>query len=73
MARRTNINASEDMIEVACINMGLDKPLHVWYFNWVRGFFTGDLGVSLFTFKEISKDLAEFFPVTLALVGMALF
>lgn len=73
MARRANINASEDMIEAIRINMGLDKPLPVRYFNWVRGFFTGDLGISFFTSKEIARDLAEFFPVTLVLVGMALF
>lgn len=73
MARRTNINASQEMIETVRVDMGLDQPLPVRYVNWVKGFFTGDLGISLVTSKEISKDLAAFFPVTLALVGMALF
>ncbi len=73
MARRSNINASQETIEAVRMDMGLDKPLPARYANWVKGFFTGDLGISLVTSKEISKDLAAFFPVTLALVGMALF
>ncbi|WP_250229266.1 ABC transporter permease [Anaeropeptidivorans aminofermentans] len=72
MARRISINASAEMIESVRADMGLDKPLSVRYFNWIKGFFTGDMGISIFSSREISQDLAEFFPVTLSLVGMAL-
>lgn len=72
MARRTNINASSDMIEAARVDMGLNYSVPVRYFNWMRGLFTGNIGVSLYSSREISSDLTEFFPVTLSLVGLAL-
>jgi peptide/nickel transport system permease protein/nickel transport system permease protein len=72
VTRRFNINATEDMIEKTRSEMGLDKPLTVRYVSWVKGFFTGDMGISIYSYREISKDLKEYFPVTLALVGMAL-
>ncbi len=72
MARRMNINASDEMIKLTRAEMGLDKPLPVQYFNWVRGLFTGDMGISIYSSREISQDLAEFFPTTLTLVGLSL-
>jgi peptide/nickel transport system permease protein/nickel transport system permease protein len=71
-ARRANIKASEEVIETVRVEMGLDKPLSTRYVNWVKGLVTGDLGISLYSTRAISKDLAEYFPVTFALVGMAL-
>lgn len=72
LARRANINASEALIETVRVEMGLDQPLPKRYLNWVKGLFTGNLGVSLHTSRPISRDLAEYFPPTLALVGLSL-
>ncbi len=71
VARRADINASAELIQTVQIEMGLDKPLPLRYVNWVKGFFTGDLGMSIYSSRAISKDLAEYFPVTLKLVGMS--
>ncbi|MGN1136675.1 MAG: ABC transporter permease [Oscillospiraceae bacterium] len=60
------------LVEEIRAEMGFDKPVHIRYINWVKGFFTGNMGTSITTYKPISQDLAENFPVTLALVGMAL-
>ena len=72
VARRANINASEEMIEATRVELGLDESLPIQYLNWLKGFFTGDIGASIYSFREISLDLSEYFPVTFALVGMAL-
>lgn len=72
VARRANINASEELIETVRVEMGLDQPLPVRYVNWVKSLFTGDLGISIYSFRAISQDLSEYFPVTLALVGLAM-
>jgi ABC-type dipeptide/oligopeptide/nickel transport system permease component len=72
IARRANINASEELIKTVRVERGLDKPLPVRYASWIKGFFTGDLGTSLYSSRSISQDLAEYFPVTLALVGLSM-
>lgn len=72
IASRANINASEKLIETVRAGMGLDQPLLARYAEWMKGLFTGDLGISIYSSRAISKDLAQYFPVTLALVGMSM-
>lgn len=61
----------KSVVEEIRTEMGLDEPLHIRYLSWLKGLFTGDIGMSITTYKPISADLAELFPVTLALVGLA--
>lgn len=72
IARRGNANATPEMIEQVRIEMGLDGSFFVRYINWIKGFFTGDFGSSIATYHPISEDIAQFFPVTLTMVGLAL-
>ncbi len=72
IARRSTGGASEDMIEAVRVQLGLDKPLLIQYFQWLKGLFTGNLGISIFSFRPISTDLAAYFPTTLHLVGLSL-
>lgn len=72
IARRGNTNATEEMIENVRVEMGLDKPLPVRYMRWVKGIFTGDMGISIYSYRPISSDLAEYFPTTFFMVGLAL-
>lgn len=72
IARRNSIGATDEMIQQIRMEMGLDKSLYVRYFQWLGGFFTGDLGISVYSFHPISEDLAAYFPTTLALVGLSL-
>jgi peptide/nickel transport system permease protein len=47
---------------------GLDKPLHVQYWNWLKGLATLDLGRSMAPDRRPVRDkIAERLPVTLAL------
>ena len=46
---------------------GLDRPLVVQYFDWMKGVIHGDLGVSILYKSSVSKDIAKRLPVTLYL------
>lgn len=72
IARRANTNATTEMIESIRVEMGLDKPLPVQYIRWIKGLFTGDMGMSIYSYQPIAKDLAEYFPTTFCMVGLAL-
>ena len=72
IARRTNIHATYEQIEAVRVSMGLDKPLPVRYLTWIKGLFRGDVGTSIYSFKPIMEDIGRCFPVSLALVGMAM-
>lgn len=72
IARRSSGGATKEMVEAVRSQLGLDKPLFVRYFQWLRGIFTGDFGISIFSFRPISQDLRAFFPTTLSLVGLSL-
>lgn len=72
IARRGNIGANDELIEAVREEMGLDRPLPVRYMDWLKGLFTGDMGTSIYSFRPIAQDIAEYFPPTLCLVGLAL-
>ncbi len=46
---------------------GLDKPLVVQYFIWVKGFFTGDWGTSIATGEQVLPMFMHRLPITLEL------
>jgi peptide/nickel transport system permease protein len=59
--------ADAKVIEELRDSMGLNDPVYVQYFRYLRDVVQGDLGTSNFTHQEVSKDLKEFFPATLEL------
>jgi peptide/nickel transport system permease protein len=46
---------------------GLDQPLHVQYFKWLRQWLQADWGYSLTQHRPVAKVLAEAIPATLQL------
>lgn len=72
MARRGNLNASEEQIEQLRTEMGLDRPLPVRYVHWLKTLLTGELGTSLYTHKPIRQDLSVYLPVSARLVFLSL-
>lgn len=46
---------------------GLNKPLYVQYFNYMKDIFRGNLGVSLITHKPIAQELANRYQYTIIL------
>lgn len=59
--------------EIARLNaeLGLDRPIHEQYVNWVAGLFRGDLGQSIFMRMPVSQAIAEHVGPTLSLAIMA--
>ena len=51
---------------------GLNRPLPAQYASYLNDLVHGDLGVSFMTRRPVLTDLADFFPATLELAGLAL-
>lgn len=59
---------------IAAINaeLGLDRPLHEQYLEWIAGVLRGDLGVSWYNGFPVSQLIAERLAVTASIAGLAL-
>lgn len=64
-------NATNEQIEALRAELGLDQPIHVQLVRYVTSALKGDLGVSLYTLRPISEDLASRLPATLELTFAA--
>ncbi|MHC6179615.1 ABC transporter permease [Clostridium sp. JNZ X4-2] len=60
--------ASQDTLINIRKQLGLDKPLIVQYFIYMKGLLSGDFGVSIRTQQPVISDIATYFPATLELV-----
>lgn len=58
---------TEEQIEAAKAQFGLDKPLVVQYVSWIGSLFRGDLGISIFYSQKVSTLIGQRLPVTLFL------
>jgi peptide/nickel transport system permease protein len=54
------------------VALGLDRPLHVQYLEWLRRVATGDFGISILHHRRVSDLLIETLPRTLGLTLLAL-
>jgi peptide/nickel transport system permease protein len=52
--------------------LGLDRPLHVRYLEWLGRLVQGDLGQSLYNRTQVSEEMLWRMPTTLSLVTLAL-
>jgi peptide/nickel transport system permease protein len=52
--------------------LGLDKPLYVQFYLYVRAMLTGDFGNALFTGHRVADDLLRAFPATIELASIAI-
>jgi peptide/nickel transport system permease protein len=64
--------ATPAVYEAAKVQMGLDQPLPVQFFNYVIGVFSGDLGKSVSTGRAVVDDLSRFFPATLEMATVGI-
>lgn len=64
---------SPEQVEIVRHNLGLDKPIYVQYFLWIRNVLKGDLGYSLANYRPIAVQIVERIPATLLLMGTSLF
>lgn len=60
--------ASQEQVRNLRKDLYLDRPLPLQYLEFVVRLAHGDLGISLYSQRAVTTDLAEFFPATLELV-----
>ena len=61
-------DASEENYNRVAAQLGLDKSYPQQYLIWLRGFVTGDFGVSLINGADIGSIILEKLPITLELL-----
>ena len=65
--------ATEEQVEAARIELGLDRPVHEQFLKYLADLSHGDLGVSYTTRRPITTEMSEAIPATLELVFYAIF
>ncbi|HOB16722.1 MAG TPA: ABC transporter permease [Defluviitoga sp.] len=64
---------SEEQILKMYEDFGLDKPIFVQYFIWMKSMLSGNLGISLRTGEDVATMLLQRLPVTLELAFLSIF
>jgi peptide/nickel transport system permease protein len=73
VALRLGPRASDEAIQKWRHEYGLDQPLPQQYLRFMTHLFQGDLGVSIWSGRPITRDLADYIPATLELSFITLF
>lgn len=63
---------SEAAVEAKRISLGLDKPIYVQYFVWLRELLRGNMGYSMKSFQPVSAMITSHLGPTLLLMGVSL-
>ncbi len=64
-------NATAEQVANLRDKLHLDEPIYIQYAKFVSDFAHGDLGISLYTNRPVTTDIAQFLPATLELVFVA--
>ncbi|WP_455473847.1 ABC transporter permease [Bartonella sp. B30(2025)] len=64
-------NISQEAYDAMYYKLGLDKPLIVQYWNYLRDVFSLNLGDSLTSGRPVLEDIAHVFPATLELATIS--
>ena len=67
----SGLYVDEAEIELCREKLGLAKPLIVQFFDFITGYFTWDLGDSMWTGKPVTEEIAIRFPLSLQVAIMA--
>jgi ABC-type dipeptide/oligopeptide/nickel transport system permease component len=65
-------DATEEEWDIMREQLGLDKPIHIQYINYIAGVFTGDFGDSLRWDKPCLSLILDRLPLTLQLTAYSL-
>jgi len=64
--------ADQSTYDMVYRQLGLDKPLPVQFYLYVRDMLSGDFGNALFTGHRVADDLSRVFPATIELATFAI-
>jgi peptide/nickel transport system permease protein len=71
-AYENNPEISQNDIERLRHEMGLDRPIPVQYWSWLKNFVRGDWGYSFATKRPVLSEIGDRLPNTLYLTGLSL-
>ncbi len=66
-ARGDTVTFDQEQIDRYKALYGLDQPLHIQYFNWIKRLVTFDFGESFYVSKKVTTLIAEKLPVSASL------
>ena len=66
-----NTDITPERVAALRARLGLDLPVHRQYLDWIGGVLRGDLGVSVWTGRPVSEEIAARLPVTLEITFLA--
>ncbi|MBM6698775.1 ABC transporter permease [Bifidobacterium pullorum subsp. saeculare] len=66
------MNATAGQVARLRTELGLDRPLAAQYGDWLAALLHGDLGVSAFTGRSVTAEVAQRAQVTFPLIGMTM-
>lgn len=66
------MDATVEEIQVLRESLGLDAPLYVQYFRWLKNVLKGDFGISLLNGASVTEKIITRMPVTLELTLLAM-
>ena len=67
----TGLYVSQEEIDLCRADLGLDDPMHEQFFEFVGGYFIGDLGKSMWTGQPVVHEIQVRFKLSLQLAIMA--
>ncbi|WP_440117463.1 ABC transporter permease [Paenibacillus sp. QZ-Y1] len=65
-------NMGAEDVERIRQSLGLDQPMYVQYFVWLKNVLSGDLGYSLVNHRPVAQMIVERLPATFGLMGASL-
>ena len=68
----TGTVVSQQVLDAARAELGLDRPFLTQYFSWLGNLLQGDLGVSYLSGREVLPTFLEKLPATLLLAGVSI-
>lgn len=63
---------SEAAVEAKAIALGLDQPIYIQYFVWLKQLLQGNLGYSIKNYQSVSEMIGSHLGPTLLLMGVSL-
>ena len=63
---------NQAMLAQKAANLGLDRPVYIQYFYWLRELLHGNLGTSYKTYESVASMIRSHLGPTLVLMGTAL-
>ena len=67
MYENAGVNVSQEIIDQAKAEYGLDKPFLVQYATWFAGMVTGDMGTSYVSHRDVYETFVSKLPATILL------